>query len=83
MVLNTITDNNYGHSYDLIDDSLKTLPSDLMSLKWVFKKGNLKKTVNELFDEIDYLLIDADHSSGFATRYIQNIFPKLRGQGIS
>jgi predicted O-methyltransferase YrrM len=83
-VLNGIRDNDYGtlYSYDLVDDSLKTLPSDLMSLKWVFKKGDVKKTIGEMPDDIDYLLMDADHSSDFATWYIQNIFPKLRSGAL-
>ena len=78
-ILNAIRDNDYGtlYSYDLVDDSLKTLPPDLFSLKWVFKKGDVKKTICEMPNNIDYLLMDADHSSDFATWYIQNIFPKL------
>jgi hypothetical protein len=43
----TIKDNDSGtpYSYDLVDDSLKTLPSDLLSLKWVLKEGDVKKTL--------------------------------------
>ncbi len=83
-ILNGIRDNDYGklYSYDLVDDSLKTLPSDLLTLKWVFQKGDVKKTVSGMPDKIEYLLMDADHSSDFAAWYIQNIFPKLKGGAL-
>jgi len=33
-------------------------------------------------NSIDYLLMDADHSSVFAAWYVQNIFPKLRSGAL-
>jgi predicted O-methyltransferase YrrM len=83
-ILNAVRDNHYGtlHSFDLVADSLKTLPQDLSSLSWVFTKGDVKKRIRELPNGIDYLLMDADHSFDFATWYIQNIFPKVKAGAL-
>jgi predicted O-methyltransferase YrrM len=83
-ILNAVRHNDYGtlYSYDLVDDSLKTLPQNLANSNWVFTKGDIKKTISEMPNDIDYLLMDADHSSDFATWYIQNIFPKLRSGAL-
>ena len=79
-ILNAIRDNNFGklYSYDLIDDSVKIIPSDLSKDKWIFIKGDIKKNINRLPQIIDYIFIDSDHSTDFAHWYIKNIFPKLK-----
>ena len=79
-ILNAIKDNGFGklYSYDLVDDSTKTIPLDLSEGRWTFIKGDIKKNIDQLPQKIDYLFMDADHSADFAHWYIRNIFPKLR-----
>jgi len=79
-ILNAIRDNGRGKlcSYDLVDHCTKTVPRDLSESRWVFIKGDVKKNIETLSDEIDYLFLDSDHSADFAHWYIRNVFPRLR-----
>ncbi|MGZ4882151.1 MAG: class I SAM-dependent methyltransferase [Halobacteriota archaeon] len=83
-ILNAVKDNNWGtlYSYDLVDDSSLTLPQDLVNSNWIFVKGDVRKRIHELPSDIDYLLMDAAHSSEFAVWYIENVFPNLKDGAI-
>jgi len=79
-ILQAIKDNKLGklYSYDLVDDSTKTIPPDLSKDKWFFIKGDIKENINKLPKKIDYLFMDSNHSADFAQWYIQKLFPKLK-----
>jgi len=78
-ILNALKDNGVGrlYSYDIVDDSTKVVPMELAKGRWTFYKGDIKKNLDVLPKEIDYLFMDADHHSDFAKWYIAKIFPRL------
>jgi predicted O-methyltransferase YrrM len=79
-LLNAIKNNKFGelYSYDIVDDSTKTLPEDLTEKRWHFILGDIKENIEKLPLTIDYLFMDSDHSADFAQWYIQSIFPRIR-----
>lgn len=79
-LLSAIKDNGFGklYSYDLVDYAKKNVPLSLGQNRWIFIQGDIKKNLHKLPQEIDYLFVDAAHSSEFAYWYIKNIFPNLR-----
>lgn len=82
-ILNALKDNGLGnlYSYDLVDDSTKTIPLLLSNSRWNFIKGDIKKNIHLLPEKIDYLFIDSDHSANFAMWYIQNLLSN-KGENI-
>jgi predicted O-methyltransferase YrrM len=83
-LLSGIQDANQGHlySYDLIDDALRTVPRWLAADRWTFLKGDIRKWANSIPTSIDYLFLDAEHSTSFARWYIDVLIPKLSPNAI-
>lgn len=65
------------YSFDLIDDSLRTVPPELSRGRWVFTQGDVRKKISSIPESIDFLLLDAEHSSSFADWYLQELIPRL------
>lgn len=78
-ILRALNDNEYGElfSYDLIDDSTKTITAEISKERWHFIQGDVRK--GKIPDKIDYQFLDSEHSKHFAQWYIENIFPKVNG----
>lgn len=79
-ILNALRDNRKGHlhSFDIIDDSTRTVPKELSSGRWSFTQGDVKKKLKSIPQKVDYLFMDSLHSAAFAEWYIRSIFPRLR-----
>ena len=85
-ILQALKDNKTGrlYSFDLIDDSTKTIPSELSKDRWIFILGDIKNTISKLPKRIEYLFMDSDHSEDFAKWYVGKIFSKLaKGTPVS
>jgi predicted O-methyltransferase YrrM len=78
-ILHALKDNGAGtlYSYDLVDDSVRTVPKELSDDRWKFFIGDVIENAHLIPKEIDYLFIDSDHSEAFAHLYIKHLFPKM------
>ena len=78
-ILSGLRDNRHGklYSFDKADDSTKTLPPGLTENRWVFVLGDILKDEDSIPRNIDYLLVDANHTADFARWYLEKIFPKV------
>jgi predicted O-methyltransferase YrrM len=79
-ILSALRDNADGGqlwSYDLHDTSTRFVPRALSQGRWHIVLGDARETVAKAPD-FDYLVIDSDHSKGFAEWYVQNLFPRIR-----
>lgn len=76
-ILNAIKDNGTGrlYSYDIVDDSTKVIPKQLAQGRWAFFKGDIKKKMEKIPKDMDYVFIDAEHTANFAEWYTKNLFP--------
>lgn len=83
-LLQALKDNGSGtlHSFDMIDDASRVLPSELTNGRWTFVRGDVRRMVDRLPDRIDYLFMDSDHSESFAHWYIETIVPGVLPGGI-
>ena len=83
-LLHALKDNGSGmlHSFDVIDDSMRLLPSELTHGRWEFILGDVRQMLGKLPECVDYLFMDADHSSAFAQWYIEEVLPRVRSGGI-
>jgi len=79
-LLHALRDNGAGtlHSFDVIDDSVRLLPSDLTHGRWEFIRGDVRRTLDRLPRQIDYLFMDSDHSEQFARWYVDKILTRLQ-----
>jgi predicted O-methyltransferase YrrM len=78
-ILSALRDAGQGHlySYDLIDDSKRTVPRSLASGRWTFVQGDVRRRIESIPSSIDCLFLDAEHSASFARWYINTLFPRL------
>ena len=83
-LLRALKDNESGtlHSFDMIDDASRMLPSELTNGRWKFVLGDVRRMVDQLPYRIDYLFMDSDHSESFAHWYIETIIPRVPPGGI-
>jgi predicted O-methyltransferase YrrM len=83
-ILSALRDNHRGalYSFDLMDDSTRTLPSSLRVGRWYFTQGDVKKKAAALPPRIDYLFLDSDHSHEFAEWYLKAVFPRLSSRAL-
>lgn len=78
-ILNALHDNGHGKllSFDTVDYSTKKLPTDLTQGIRTFHQGDVQQSTH-LPDQIDFLLMDSDHTAPFAEWYIREVFPRVR-----
>ncbi len=83
-LLSALRDVGQGHlySYDLIDDSTRTVPPRLSERRWTFTLGDVRKLESTLPAHIDYLFMDAEHSRTFAEWYLSVLVPRVVPGGI-
>ncbi|WP_411122169.1 class I SAM-dependent methyltransferase [Streptomyces sp. x-19] len=76
-LLRALRDNGTGrlHSFDIVDHVVRTVPAELAEDRWSFTKGDVRRHLEAVPTEVDYLFIDADHGARFAHWYVDNLFP--------
>lgn len=79
-ILSALRDNGTGrlHSFDRIDNVVRTVPSDLAQGRWTFVQGDVQKTLDAVPNDVDHLFVDADHGRRFGRWYLANLFPLMR-----
>ena len=82
-ILRALRDNANGAliSFDLVDDSLHFVPTEIAS-RWKLVVGGVREHVSEMPEHIDYLFVDADHRASFARWYLAELMPRVSG-GVS
>jgi predicted O-methyltransferase YrrM len=78
-ILSALRDAGEGKlaSFDVIDDSRRTVPRELGDGRWTFVHGDVRQLAREIPSKIDFLCLDAEHSEPFARWYIDHLFPHL------
>lgn len=78
-ILRALADNQQGHllSLDIHDGATKHVPDEAKA-NWTFIEGDAKETIQQVPDDIDFLLLDSRHTMGFAKWYFENVIPKVR-----
>lgn len=78
-ILHALKDNRSGmlYSFDLVDDSWRTIPKGLANDRWILHIGDVRDMTEDLPQKIDYVFLDSDHSHDFARWYIDHLFPLL------
>ncbi len=78
-ILSALRDNGAGHlhSFDLIDNVVRNVPSELAEGRWTFVKGDIKETVEKVPSDTGYLFVDAAHTGRFARWYLDHLFPRV------
>lgn len=76
-ILSALRDNGDGHlhSFDRIDNVVRTVPAELAADRWTFVQGDIATTLHAVPDNVDYLFVDADHGRRFGRWYLANLFP--------
>jgi len=82
-ILNALVDNGQGelHSFDMDDASEALVPAHLKALRR-FVKGDVRQKLWAVPGEIDFLLVDSEHSYDFAQWYLERLLPRLRARGV-
>ncbi|EID52776.1 class I SAM-dependent methyltransferase [Saccharomonospora xinjiangensis] len=78
-ILRALRDNGEGRllSMDLLDAAPYTVPREL-ARRWTFRKGDARTLCRDWVSDVDYLLIDAEHTGRFARWYLSEVMPGLR-----
>jgi predicted O-methyltransferase YrrM len=78
-ILSALRDNGSGrlHSFDLIDNVVRNVPSGLAEGRWTFVHGDIKETVGQVPADTGYLFVDAAHTGRFARWYLDHLFPRV------
>lgn len=78
-ILSALRDNGTGHlhSFDLIDNVVRTVPPELAEGRWTFVRGDIRETVERVPSDTGYLFVDAAHTGRFARWYLDNLFPRV------
>ncbi|HEY0811761.1 MAG TPA: class I SAM-dependent methyltransferase [Pseudonocardia sp.] len=76
-ILSALRDNGAGHlhSFDRIDNAVRTVPAELAADRWTFVPGDIASTLGAVPDDVGYLFVDADHGRRFGRWYLANLFP--------
>ena len=76
-ILSALRDNGRGHlhSFDRIDNVLRTVPADLAADRWTFVHGDVTTTLDAVPPDVGYLFVDADHGRRFGRWYLAHLFP--------
>jgi predicted O-methyltransferase YrrM len=78
-ILSALRDNGSGHlhSFDRIDNVVRTVPAELAADRWTFVHGDIATTLGAVPDDVGYLFVDADHGRRFGRWYLANLFPRV------
>lgn len=78
-MLSALRDNGAGHlhSYDKIDNVVRTVPPGLSAQRWTFTRGDVRAGLDAIPRDVGYLFIDADHGRRFGRWYLEHLFPLL------
>ena len=78
-ILSALRDNGTGrlHSFDIVDDVVTNVPSDLSLGRWEFHKGDIRQNLAQVPTDIGYLFVDAAHNGRFARWYLSELFPRV------
>ncbi len=76
-ILSALRDNGSGHlhSFDRIDNVVRTVPAELAADRWTFVRGDIATTLDAVPADVGYLFVDADHGRRFGRWYLANLFP--------
>lgn len=84
-LLKALQDNDRGclfepghlHSFDLEDTSTQFIPEELKPLRTI-AVGDVREQMEDIPEDIDFLLIDSAHNARFAKWYIDNVLPRVK-----
>ncbi len=78
-ILSALRDNGTGrlHSFDRIDNVVRTVPAALAGERWTFVRGDVRTTLDAVPRDVDYLFVDADHGRRFGRWYLARLFPLM------
>ncbi|MFL1431006.1 MULTISPECIES: class I SAM-dependent methyltransferase [unclassified Nocardiopsis] len=78
-ILSALRDNGTGslHSFDIVDNVLSNVPAALSEGRWHFHRGDVRKNLGEVPEDIGYLFVDAAHNARFARWYLAELFPRV------
>jgi predicted O-methyltransferase YrrM len=78
-ILSALRDNGGGtlHSFDLVDNAVANVPSELSLGRWEFHKGDVRENLSQVPEGIGYLFVDAAHNGRFARWYLEALFPRV------
>lgn len=78
-LLSALRDNGSGHlhSFDRIDNVVRTVPPALAADRWTFVRGDMKSNLHQVPAAVDYLFVDADHGQRFGDWYLEHLFPLM------
>ena len=78
-ILSALRDNGTGrlHSFDRIDNVVRTVPAALAGDRWTFVRGDVQKSLDAVPRDVDYLFVDADHGRRFGRWYLAHLFPLM------
>ena len=76
-ILSALRDNGTGHlhSFDRIDNVVRTVPPGLAAGRWTFVQGDIATTLDDVPRDIGYLFVDADHGRRFGRWYLEHLLP--------
>lgn len=80
-ILSALRDNGTGrlHSFDRIDNVVRTVPAALADGRWSFVRGDVQRTLDAVPPDVGYLFVDADHGRRFGRWYLAHLFPLMPG----
>lgn len=87
-ILRALRDNGHGmlRSHDMSSAVTGNVPAQLRD-RWLFARGDARRTLPALPEGTEYLFIDADHGRRFARWYVRTLFAQAlaadRGVGVS
>ena len=78
-ILSALRDNGAGtlHSFDLVDNVVENVPTDLSLGRWEFHGGDVRENLARVPEGIGYLFVDAAHNGRFARWYLSELFPRV------
>ncbi|MFC9085967.1 class I SAM-dependent methyltransferase [Nocardiopsis dassonvillei] len=78
-ILSALRDNGGGtlHSFDIVDNVVANVPSELSLGRWEFHKGDIRENMSQVPEGIGYLFVDAAHNGRFARWYLESLFPRV------
>lgn len=78
-ILTALQHNGTGQlrSFDVLDSASRNVPAELKP-RWELVLGDVRKNTARIPQQIDFLLMDSDHSAEFAQWYLDEVFPRVR-----
>jgi len=83
-ILAALNKNQHGTctSYDIVNHTAYSLKNSKIDVsRFEFVLGDVTEQFDRWnYDEIDFMLIDCDHSASFATKYCNKVLPRMMGK---